>query len=70
MFVEQLRCDYDVSELFEEEGILDPTKPAMKSGLHLDSVSTILSMVMGVYALPSRRCGCGLQRPLLAESLE
>ena len=70
MFVEQLRCDYDVSELFEEECILDPTKPAVNSGLQLDSVSRVLSLVMGLYVSPSRCCGCGLQRLLLEETPE
>lgn len=33
MFIEQLRCDYYVSELFQEECILGPTKPTVDSGL-------------------------------------
>ena len=68
MFIEQLRCDYDVSELFEEECILGPTKPVVNSGLYMDTVSTALSLVTDLYFLPSRSYGCGPRCPLLEEN--
>ena len=68
MFIEQLRCDYDVSELFEEKSILSPTKPAANSGLDAHTVSTVVDLVTGLYVLPSRCCVCGPRRPLLEET--
>lgn len=70
MFIEQLRCDYDVSELFQEECIFGPTEPTMDSGLCTETVSTTTGVVMHVYVLPSRCCGCGPQRPSPEETPE
>ena len=70
MFVEQLRCDYDVSELFQKMCILSPAKPTMDSGLCRNTVNTRTGVKMGLYVLPSRCCACGPQRPLLEETPE
>ena len=70
MFIEQLRCDYDISELFQEECVLGPTQPTVNSCLWADTVSTISGLVMSLYNLLSRYCECGLRRPLLEEILE
>ena len=70
MFIEQLRGNYDVSELFQEECVLRPTKPTMDSGLFTDNVSTIVSVVRGLYVLRSRCCGCGPQHRSPEESPE
>ena len=49
MSIEQLRCNYDIPELFQEECILGPTKPAVKSGLYVsDTVSATIGPVMGL----------------------
>lgn len=32
MFIEQLRCDDDVSELFQKERVFGPTESTMNSG--------------------------------------
>ena len=68
MFIKQLRCDYDVSELFEEKSIVSPTKPAANSGLDAHIVSTVIGLVTGLYVLPSRYCECGPWRPLLEKT--
>ena len=67
MFIEQLRCDYDVSKLFEEKSILSRTKPAANSGLDAHTVSTVIGPVTGLFVLPSRCRGCGPRRPLREE---
>ena len=68
MFIEQLRCDYDVTELFQEERILGPTEPTVDSGLCTDTVSTMIDVVMGL--LRSRCYGCAPRHPLLEETPE
>ena len=70
MFIEQLRCDYDVSELFEEESILGPTELAADSGLYVDTISAVTGPAAGFYVLPSKCCRCGPRRPLLEETPE
>lgn len=70
MFIEQLRCDYDVSELLQEEYILGPTKPTVDSSLYVVILSTTLKVTMGLYALPSKCCAYGPQRPSLEETPE
>lgn len=40
MFIEQLRCDDDVSELFQKERVFGPTESTMNSGLWMNIVST------------------------------
>ncbi len=49
MFIEQLRCDYNVSKPFQEERIFSPTKPTMDSGLYTETVSTMIGIVMSAY---------------------
>lgn len=70
MFIEQLRCDYDISELFQEKCILGPTKSTMDSGLYTATISTMFEAEMTLDVLPSRCCGCGPQRPSLEETPE
>ena len=70
VFVEQLRCNYNISELFQEKRIFGPTKSTMDSGLCTDTVSTILVAEMSLSVLPSRCCECGPQRPSLEETPE
>ena len=64
VFIEQLRCNYDVSELFEEKSVLSPTKPAANSGLDARTMSTVIGLVTGLCVLPR----CGPRRPLLEET--
>lgn len=50
MWVEQLRGDYNVSELFQEERVLSPTKPAMKCSLWATKVSNSEALVRKGFA--------------------
>ena len=42
MLIEQLRCDYNVPELFQKERVFGPTEPTMNSGLGMNTVSMII----------------------------